>query len=59
MNLDKEISIKKQTFPISLSFPTVLSTYIIVGFASFVVPFLIGYPQLVIGSIVNASLFLG
>lgn len=58
MNLDKEISIKKPTFPISLSFPTILSTYTIVGFASFVVPFLLGQPQLVVGSIVNTALFL-
>lgn len=50
---------KEHTFPISLSSQTILNTYIVVGFTSFALPFLLGHPQLVVGSIVNAGLFLG
>lgn len=34
-----------------------LFTYVLIGFGSFVVPFLLGHPQLVVGTIVNASLY--
>jgi len=49
---------EKNTLPISLS--PVLSKYIflVLSFCSFAIPFLLGHPQLLVGSLVNAALFL-
>ncbi len=45
------------TLPIALSKPFTRYLAIGLGFLSFVVPFSLGHPQFLVGSIVNASLF--
>lgn len=50
---------KKTTLPLALPNNTLLLTFSLINFLSFAVPFSLGHPQLLVGSIVNACLFLG
>lgn len=49
---------KKSSLPIVLPNQLYLFTLTLIGFGSFAIPFLLGQPQLLVGTIVNASLFI-
>jgi len=49
---------KAKTLPYILPSEQLSLTFSLIGFASFAVPFLLGHPQLLVGTIINACLFL-
>jgi len=49
---------KAKTLPYILTSEQLLLSFSLIGFASFAIPFSLGYPQLLVGTIVNACLFL-
>ena len=49
---------KNQSLPIVLDNKAILLTFTIVSFLAFAVPFSLGHPQLLVGTLVNACLFL-
>ncbi len=50
---------KNQSSPIALDNKAMLLTFTLVSFLAFTLPFSLGHPQLLVGTIVNACLFLG
>lgn len=48
----------RNSLPIVLQSRTLLITFTLISFLSFAIPFSLGHPQIIVGSIVNASLFL-
>ncbi|MFH0864153.1 MAG: hypothetical protein V1858_03640 [Candidatus Gottesmanbacteria bacterium] len=48
---------KSLTLPISISSITVKYLTLVLSFFSFTIPFLLGHPQIMVGTLVNAALF--
>jgi hypothetical protein len=53
-----EVSMKNQSLPIALDSKAMLFTFTLVSFLAFTLPFSLGHPQLLVGTIVNACLFI-
>lgn len=49
---------EKDSLPVVLQSRTLLIAFTLLSFLSFAIPFSLGHPQIIVGSIVNASLFL-
>ena len=56
MNQEKDLAI---SFPINISVTTKAVVFYVISILSFFVPFALGHPQWLVGTIVNACLFLG
>jgi hypothetical protein len=54
----KTLPVRQAGLPISISSTLTRLIFITLSFASYALPFLLGHPQLLVGSLVNAALFL-